>query len=186
MKEIIQRKNICCVIGHDYSIGEDQKILTKARYIVDPWVNDQNVFYWGIDLQSNFGVLIAERLQKRQQSTVGYWKNLKIIVVLPSKEWVDGRSNKEQLQKIIKKADKTVYLGTDRMEKVWSHLVRQSGHMLTYFSSPFHNVKEAIKQAFADDIEVSNCSSYRLSGYKHEVQLRAKGNWDDNEEVPFT
>lgn len=185
MKDIIQRSNIGCVIGHDYAIGEDQKILTKAKYIIDPWVNDRNVFYWGIDLQSNYGVLIAEHLQKRQLSTVGYWKNLKIIVVLPSREWVTGSTNKERLEKIIKKADKTVYLGTDKPEEVWKHLIKQSGHMLTYFSNPFHTMKDAIKEAFTDNIEVGNCSSYRITNFKHEVQLKAKGNWNDDEDVPF-
>lgn len=132
MKEIIQRKNIGCVIGHDYALGEDPKILAKARYIIDPWVNNENVFYWGIDLQSNFGVLIAEHLQKRQTSTIGYWGQLKIIVVVPSRAWVEERSGNEKLQMVIKKADKTAYLGTDKPEEVWKHLIKQSGYMLTF------------------------------------------------------
>lgn len=185
MKEIIQRKNIGCVIGHDYALGEDPKILAKARYIIDPWVNQENVFYWGIDLQSNFGVLIAEHLQKRQTSTIGYWGQLKIIVVVPSRAWVEERSGNEKLQMVIKKADKTVYLGTEKPEEVWKHLIKQSGYMLTYFSNPFNIVKDAIKEAFAENLEVSNCSSYRITSFKHEAQLKAKGNWDDKDDVPF-
>ena len=92
---------------------------------------------------------------------------------VPARAWVEERSGNEKLQMVIKKADKTVYLGTDKPEEVWKHLIKQSGYMLTYFSNPFNIVRDAIKEAFAENLEVSNCSSYRITSFKYEAQLKA-------------
>lgn len=160
-----QRDNVACVIGQKYEFGEDQKILTRARYAVDPMINYEQVWYWGIRLSNNYEFLMAEYLLKKKNAVTGSGRNMKLIGVLPSEMYVKEHPDRERIEKLLLDMDKVVYMGGSE-EEVWKHLLSQSGHMITYCHNVQNVIGKVIREAFKQGIKVTNCGSMDLRVFR--------------------
>lgn len=159
------RNQTCCFTGHqEIPPGEEQKILTRVRYLVMPLIfND--VLYFGVGGARGFDMLAAEYLLKvrdRDKSKV------RVISVLPFPGYMDSWEEKDKLrqEEILRRSDKVVYAARESHPGVYyerdRHLVDSSGFCVCYCRRVTGGTAYTVRYAKAQGLKVMNACSWDL------------------------
>ena len=161
-----QKEQTCCITGHRIiPPGEEQKVMTRTRYILRDLISQKRVRYFGLGGAVGYDMMVAEYLiwlkaHKHHQ--------IKIISVLPwpgwrdTKDWTDNLRFRED--RILKLCDKVVYVRPEYEKKIFllrdRALVEGSGYCVSYCNRLRTGTAYTVKYALKRGLEVHNASSF--------------------------
>ena len=163
-----QAEQTCCLTGHRViPPGEENKIMTRAKNIIQMLIREKNVRFFGVGGAVGFDMLAAEYLLylKAHQE-----HQLKIISVLPypawmeTEDWTDGLRLREE--RILRACDKVVYVRPEYEKNVFllrdRKLVDGSSYCVSYCNRPRTGTAYTVKYALSRGVRVYNASSCSL------------------------
>jgi uncharacterized phage-like protein YoqJ len=165
-KGLSTKEQTCCVTGHRIiPPGEEQKIMTRTRYILRDLISQKRVRYFGVGGAIGYDMLVAEYLiwlkaHKHHQ--------IKLISVLPYPDWRETDDWNFDLRRrqdwILFNSDKTVYVSQQAEKGVFllrdRKLVDGSGYCLSYCNRPMTGTSYTVRYALKNKVEVHNASSF--------------------------
>ena len=165
-KGLSTKEQTCCVTGHRIiPPGEEQKIMTRTRYILRDLISQKRVRYFGVGGAVGYDMLVVEYLiwlkaHKHHQ--------IKIISVLPYPDWRETDDWDFDLRRredwILFNSDKTVYVSQQAGKGVFllrdRKLVDGSGYCLSYCNRPMTGTAYTVRYALKNKVEVHNASSF--------------------------
>lgn len=163
------RSQTCCFTGHrNIGPGDEQKIITRVKYIVQELMT-KGVVFFGVGGAVGFDMLVAEYLIDLRDKQ---GKKIKIISVLPypgwTEKWTDDQIRRQE--RIIKKSDKVVFVSKEYTKDVFlirdRHLVDHSGYCISYCTRRSGGTAYTVRYAFKQGIEVHNASSWDVRQLK--------------------
>ena len=163
-----QEEQTCCLTGHRIiPPGEEQKIITRMRYIILKLIREKNVRYFGVGGAVGFDMLAAEYLIRLKHHKE---QQLKIISVLPypawreTEDWTDALRLRED--RILRACDKIVYVRPEYEKNVFllrdRKLVDGSAYCVSYCNRPRTGTAYTVKYAMERGVRVFNASSFSL------------------------
>ena len=159
----------CCFLGPaDIPKCDEQKIVTRVRYLLQPLIR-QGVVFFGVGGRTGFDMFIAEYLLNQRDY---YRQNIKVISVLPYPEWRQHWRNEEirREDEILRLSDKVTYVSqTDGREAARRHvqkLVNESGYCVCFCNSMKGETADAVRYAMKQRLSVFNASSWDISQLK--------------------
>ena len=161
-----QKEQTCCITGHRIiPPGEEQKIMTRTRYILRDLISQKRVRYFGLGGAVGYDMMVAEYLiwlkaHKHHQ--------IKLISVLPYPDWRETDDWNFDLRRrqdwILFNSDKTVYVSQQAEKGVFllrdRKLVDGSGYCLSYCNRLRTGTAYTVKYALKRGLEVHNASSF--------------------------
>ena len=162
---MVSQDAVCCFTGHqDIQPGEEQKILTRVRYLVMDLLA-QDVLYYGVGGARGFDMLAAEfMLHVRDQVK----NKVRVISVLPYPGYMDSwtEDEKRRQEEIIRRSDKVVWVSRENRPGVFHErdrkLVDGSGHVICYCRRVTGGTAYTVRYAMEKGIPVMNASSWDL------------------------
>ena len=161
-----QREQTCCVTGHRIiPPGEEQKIYTRARYIIRKLIWEKNVRYFGVGGAVGFDMIVSEYLMYLKAHKE---HQLKIISVLPYPEWRDTEDWDDVLRRredrILFASDKIVYVRPQKENGVYllrdRKLVNGSAWCVSYCNRVPSGTAYTVRYALKHGVKVMNASSF--------------------------
>lgn len=159
------RYDTCCFVGHrDINPGDDNKIIARLRYLVDPLLQ-KNVKYFGVGGAIGFDMLAAEYILHLRDDVR---KKIKLISVLPYPDyyasWTEDLIKRQKA--IIQKSDKVVYTSKAFSDDVYrirnEHLLAFSGYCITYCHRTSGGTANTVRKAMEEGLIVYNSSSWDI------------------------
>ncbi len=161
-----QKEMTCCLTGHRViPPGEEAKVLTRTRYILQRLIREKNVRYFGVGGAVGFDMMAAEYLlhlkhHKEQQ--------IRIISVLPYPEWRETEDWDDDLRwrqdRILLNSDKVVYVRQQKENGVFllrdRKLVDGSGYCVSYCNRVPSGTAYTVRYALKHGVKVFNASSF--------------------------
>ena len=161
-----QKEMTCCLTGHrKIPPGEEAKVLTRTRYILQKLIREKNVRYFGVGGAVGFDMMAAEYLlhlkhHKEQQ--------IRIISVLPYPEWRETEDWTDLLRmredRILTRCDKVVYVRPEYEKNVFllrdRKLVEGSTYCVSYCNRPRTGTAYTVRYALDHGVKVFNASSF--------------------------
>ena len=170
----ILKTQIACFIGHrDIPEHEEQKIITRIRYRLEPMINRGGLKYFGIGGGTGFDMFIGEYLLELR---IADRKRIKIISVLPYPGWQERENWTEKQKKrqswILMQSDKVTYASDSYTPDAYQlrnqKLIDESAFCFCFCNRPKGNTAEGVRYAMQKGLEVFNASNWDIN------QLRAQ------------
>ncbi len=162
---MVSRDRVCCFTGHqDIQSGEEQKILTRVRYLVMDLLA-QDVIYFGAGGARGFDMLAAEFVIHVRDKI----KNkVRLVFVLPYPGYMDSwaEEDKRRQEEIIRQSNKVVWVSQENHPGVFYErdrkLVDGSGYVISYCHRVTGGTAYTVRYALEQGIPVMNASSWDL------------------------
>ena len=161
----IIRGQTCCFTGHqDIPKCDEQKILTRVRYILRPLLY-QGVKYFGVGGAVGFDMIVAEFLIDQRDRLR---KDIKIISVLPFPEWREGWPEElvHRQDLIMGRSDKVTFVCPARCRGAYlmrdRKLVDESTYCISYCHRRSGGTAYTVRYAMQKGLQVFNASSWDL------------------------
>ena len=155
----------CCFTGHqDIPRWEEQKILTRVRYLLWPLVMN-GVKYFGVGGAVGFDMFVAEYLLNLRDHDR---KMIKIISVLPYPEWREKWAEEDirRQDAIMRRSDKVTFVRDAYCNDVYlirnRKLVDESGYCISYCNRRTGGMAYTVRYAMKKGLQVYNASSWDL------------------------
>ncbi len=155
----------CCITGHrDIPVYDEQKILTRVRYIVEPLIRE-GVVYFGVGGAVGFDMFVTEYLLSLRDH---YAKKISIISVLPYPGWRDNwpEEMKKREERILCRCNKITYVGREPSRFIYFErdrkLVDGSGYCVCYCNRMTGGTAYTVRYAMSKGVKVFNAGSWDL------------------------
>ena len=167
-----REQQTCCLTGHRIiPPGEEQKIYTRTRYILQKLIREKNVRYFGVGGAVGFDMLAAEYLINLKAHRE---QQIRIISVLPYPAWRETEDWTDELrwrqEKILRASDKIVYVKPEYEKNVYllrdRKLVDGSAYCVSYCNRPRTGTAYTVKYALEHGVKVFNASSFDIRSLK--------------------
>ena len=160
---LIFKQQTCCFTGHrDLPKYEEQKVLTRVRYILEPLVN-RGVKYLAVGGAVGFDMIVAEYLLDHRDKY-----KCKVISFLPYPNWRDGWAEEDirRQDRIMERCDKVSYACQEYSRDAFlirdRLLVDASGYCISYCNRTTGGTAYTVRYALKNEVPVYNASSWDL------------------------
>jgi Protein of unknown function (DUF1273). len=158
----------CCVTGHRIiPPGQQQKIMTRTRYILLRLIREKNVRYFGVGGAVGFDLLTSEYLLRLKEHGE---RQIRLISVLPypawreTEDWTDELREREE--RVLQASDKIVYVRPEYEKNVFllrdRKLVEGSGYCVSYCNRARTGTAYTVRYALSRGVQVYNASSFNV------------------------
>ena len=159
----------CCFTGHqDIPKCDEQKIITRVRYLVQP-LTDNGVVYYGVGGAVGFDMIVAEYLLHVRDDLK---KNIRVISVLPFPDWRASWPDelKRRQDEIMRRSDKVTFVSQEYYRGVYMarnrKLVDGSAYCISYCHRTTGGTAYTVKYAMKKGLMVWNAGSWDLRQLK--------------------
>lgn len=162
-----RRAKTACFTGHrQIPPGEERKIETRLRYILDGLI-DSGYIYFGVGGSYGYDALVTKYLLDRRRGD-RKWRKIKIIMVCPFKGYWSTwpKELQQELFALSKRVDKIVFVSDKPSKEAYlmrnRHLVDNSSVCISYCTKDTGGTAYTVKYANRKKVPVKNTSSYDI------------------------
>ena len=171
-ESMTREEQTCCLTGHRIiPPGEEWKICTRTRYILQNLIREKNVRFFGVGGAVGFDMLAAEYLISLKAHRE---QQIRIISVIPYPAWQETEDWTDELrlrqERILRASDKVVYIRPEYEKNVYllrdRKLVDGSAYCVSYCNRPRTGTAYTVKYALEHGVKVFNASSFDIRSLK--------------------